>query len=72
MRSRFWLAQRGGMTKRAFDKIAEGLTEALAVARGEAEPYRVWEQIGRDIVARYPNTLDALATASSDQISDQC
>lgn len=26
------------MTKAAFDKIAEGLTEAVAIARGEAEP----------------------------------
>jgi putative transcriptional regulator len=26
------------MSKAAFDKIAEGLTEALAVARGQAEP----------------------------------
>jgi hypothetical protein len=26
---------------KAFDKIYEGLTEALAVAKGEAEPYRV-------------------------------
>lgn len=25
------------MSKKAFDKIAEGLTEALAIARGEAE-----------------------------------
>jgi putative transcriptional regulator len=29
------------MTKRAFDKIAEGLREAIAVARGEAEPARL-------------------------------
>jgi hypothetical protein len=28
------------MTKSAFDKIAEGMNEALAVARGEAEPAR--------------------------------
>lgn len=27
------------MSKRAFDQIAEGLNEALAVARGEAEPF---------------------------------
>ncbi len=26
------------MSKKAFDKIAEGLNEALAIARGEAEP----------------------------------
>ena len=28
------------MSKAAFDKIAEGLTEALAMARGEAVPAR--------------------------------
>lgn len=29
------------MTKKAFDKIAEGLKEALAVARGEKKPYKL-------------------------------
>jgi putative transcriptional regulator len=29
------------MTKKAFEQIAEGLNEALAVARGEAKPYRL-------------------------------
>jgi hypothetical protein len=29
------------MSKNAFDKIAEGLGEALAIARGEAVPYRL-------------------------------
>ena len=29
------------MSKKAFDKIAEGLTEALAVARGEVQPARL-------------------------------
>jgi putative transcriptional regulator len=29
------------MTKAAFDKIAEGLTEVLAIARGEAQPARL-------------------------------
>ncbi len=29
------------MSKAAFNKIAEGLNEALAVARGEAKPYRL-------------------------------
>lgn len=29
------------MSKAAFDKIAEGLQEALAVAKGEADPHRV-------------------------------
>lgn len=28
------------MTKKAFDKIAEGLTEALSIARGEKKPAR--------------------------------
>ena len=30
------------MGKKAFDKIAEGLNEALAVARGEAKPARLY------------------------------
>ena len=29
------------MTKKAFDQIAAGLTEALAVARGEKQPFRL-------------------------------
>lgn len=29
------------MSKKAFDKIAEGLTEALAIARGEKKPARL-------------------------------
>lgn len=29
------------MTKKAFDQIAEGLTEALAIARGEKKPARL-------------------------------
>lgn len=29
------------MTKKAFDKIAAGLTEAIVVARGQVEPARV-------------------------------
>lgn len=29
------------MTKTAFNKIADGLNEAIAIARGEAEPARV-------------------------------
>ena len=32
------------MTKRAFDKIAEGLREAIAVARGEQKPAR-WTEL---------------------------
>jgi len=30
------------MSKRAFDKIAEGLREAIAVARGERKPARIF------------------------------
>lgn len=30
------------MTKRAFDKIAEGLREAIAVSRGESKPARLY------------------------------
>lgn len=29
------------MSKKAFDKIAEGLTEALAISRGEAKPAKL-------------------------------
>ena len=29
------------MSKKAFEKIAEGLTEALAIARGQAKPARL-------------------------------
>ena len=29
------------MSKKAFDKIAEGLTEALAIARGEVKPAKL-------------------------------
>ncbi len=29
------------MSKMVFDQIAEGMQEALAVARGEAEPYKL-------------------------------
>lgn len=35
------------MTKAAHDKIAEGLQEALAVAKGEAKPHRV-HRVPRD------------------------
>ncbi|WP_246659373.1 hypothetical protein [Rhizobium sp. FY34] len=34
-------ARNNGMSKQAFDLIHEGLTEALAVARGEAEPFKL-------------------------------
>jgi putative transcriptional regulator len=39
------------MSKRAFDQIAEGLTEALAVARGEAEPARLHVPAEMDVRA---------------------
>jgi hypothetical protein len=36
------------MAKKAFDKIAEGLSEALAIARGEARPAMlyIWTRTG--------------------------
>jgi putative transcriptional regulator len=34
-------AQQEDMSKKAFDKIMEGLNEALAVARGEAKPAKL-------------------------------
>jgi len=42
------------MSKKAFDKIKEGLTEAIAVARGEAKPARfhVPEDIDVRVVRR--------------------
>lgn len=39
------------MAKRAFDKIAEGLNEALDITRGKAEPSRLY----------LPDTIDVLA-----------
>ena len=39
------------MSKRAFDQIAEGLTEALAIARGEAEPARIHVPAEMDVRA---------------------
>jgi DNA-binding transcriptional regulator YiaG len=33
---------RTAMTKRAFDKIADGLREAIAIARGEKKPAKVF------------------------------
>jgi putative transcriptional regulator len=38
------------MSKRAFDKIAEGLTEALEIARGNIEPARM--HVPREIDVR--------------------
>lgn len=39
------------MTKRAFDKIAAGLRDAIAIAKGEADPstYRVHVPSGVDV-----------------------
>ncbi|MFD0848227.1 hypothetical protein [Sphingosinicella xenopeptidilytica] len=37
------------MSKAAFDKIAEGLQEALAVAKGKAKPFKVF---GMPVVVR--------------------
>jgi putative transcriptional regulator len=40
------------MSKKAFDKIAEGLADAIAIARGEADPatYRVHAPTDVDVV----------------------
>jgi putative transcriptional regulator len=54
------------MTKKAFDKIAEGLTEALAVARGDASPARLFIPAEIDIRAirqRLGMSQDAFASA---------
>jgi putative transcriptional regulator len=39
------------MSKKVFDQIAEGLQEALAVARGEAQPYKLHVPAEIDIKA---------------------
>jgi putative transcriptional regulator len=39
------------MTKKAFDKIAEGLNEALSIARGEAKPARLFIPADIDVRA---------------------
>lgn len=54
------------MSKKAFDKIAEGLTEALAIARGEKKPARLHvppEIDVRAIRARTGLSQDDFATA---------
>jgi putative transcriptional regulator len=54
------------MTKAAFDKIAEGLTEALEIARGTAEPRRLYvppEIDVRGIRAKARMTQDSFASA---------
>jgi putative transcriptional regulator len=39
------------MSKKAFDKIAEGLNEALAIARGEAKPAKLHVPAELDVAA---------------------
>jgi putative transcriptional regulator len=39
------------MSKKAFDKIAEGLNEALAITRGEAKPARLYIPAEIDVKA---------------------
>lgn len=39
------------MSKKVFDQIAEGLQEALTVARGEAEPFRLYVPAEIDVKA---------------------
>ena len=53
------------MTKAAFDKIAEGLTEALAIARGEKKPARLYVPPEIDVKAirqKLGLTQDAFAS----------
>lgn len=60
------------MTKAAFNKIAEGLIEALAIARGEVEPARLHvppEIDVRAIRSRLGMTQDAFASAFGFSIS---
>ncbi len=52
------------MSKAAFDKIAEGLTEALAIARGKAKPARLF--VPPEINVR---TIRARAGMSQDQFA---
>lgn len=54
------------MSKKAFDRIAEGLNEALAVARGQAEPARMHVPAEMDVRAIRQRTglsQDAFASA---------
>ncbi|MGH7105050.1 MAG: helix-turn-helix domain-containing protein [Acetobacteraceae bacterium] len=54
------------MTKAAFDRIAEGLTEALEIARGAAAPRRLYvppEIDVRAIRAKSGMTQDSFASA---------
>jgi hypothetical protein len=47
------------MSKKAFDKIAAGLREALAIARGEAKPGRLYGPA--DITVGRSDTPDTLS-----------
>jgi putative transcriptional regulator len=64
------------MGKKAFDKIAEGLTEALAVARGEATPAKLYVPAEIDVQAirsklsLSQNDFAALFGFSINQIKD--
>ena len=40
------------MSKKAFDKIAEGLNEVLSIARGEAKPAKLHVPPGIDVAIR--------------------
>jgi putative transcriptional regulator len=54
------------MSRKAFDKIAEGLTEALAIMRGEAEPVRLYVPAEIDVRAiRVKSGLSQEAFASA-------
>ena len=50
------------MSKRAFDKIAEGLREAIAIARGERKPAKLFvpPEPGRAIRARLELPQEAI------------
>jgi putative transcriptional regulator len=43
------------MTKKAFDKIAAGLDEAIAIARSEAQPARLHVPAELDVKAIFGN-----------------
>lgn len=54
------------MTKKAFDKIAEGLNEAIAIARGEAKPAKLFVPAELDVKAirkRVSLSQDGFASA---------
>jgi putative transcriptional regulator len=51
-RSQFEEVEEAVMSKKAFDKIAAGLTDAIAIAKGEADPaaYRVHVPANVDVL----------------------